>query len=269
MNTRALTVAMPAYNAEAYIRQALASVLSQRGVELEVIVVNDGSSDATGAAARSINDPRCRVIERSTRRGIAAGHNLILEESRFPVIAHVDADDVIRRGALAKTFDALQSAPDVAMSHCYYFDVDRHGHATRAALKARRKAFRDHRPVELDYRDALRRSASYANALRTYRKSILVELGGFNESLPFGVDYDMALRILERNELRLVPEFLYLRRVHLTNTTESMIFKRHRMWLRKYRIRRALLKKGQITYWKDAHFDLRDFLEDEWRRLRG
>jgi len=265
--SRALTVAMPAYNAAPYIRQALESVLTQRGVELEVIVVDDGSTDDTRAVAKSIEDPRCRVIERTKRKGIGACHNIILAESRLPVIAHVDADDMVRPGALAKTFDALQSSPEVAMSHCYYLDVDQHGKTTRAEFRARRRAFRKHRPVDLDYRDALRRSASYANALRTYRKSVLLDLGGFNEVLPFGVDYDMALRILEGNELRLVPEFLYIRRVHLTNTTESMVLKRHRMWLRKYLIRRALLRQGQVTYWKDAYFDLGTFLRNEWQRF--
>ena len=267
MTTRALTVAMPAYNAGAYIHQALASVLSQQGVELEVIVVDDGSKDDTGIVARSMGDSRCRVIEHPRRRGIGSCHNRVLAESRFSVIAHVDADDILRPGALAKTFDALQSDPKVALAHCYYFDVDQHGKTTRAEFRARRQNFRRHRPVEFDYREALRRSPSYANALRTYRRSVLTDLGGFNEALPYGVDYDMALRVLEHHELRLVPEFLYIRRVHPTNTTESLVFKRHRLWLRKYLIRRSLLRRGQITYWEDAHFDLANFLAQEWRRL--
>lgn len=264
-NEGGITVAMPAYNAGRFIRRALDSVLSQEGVDLEVIVVDDASSDDTVAAARAVNDPRCRVLRNTSRRGIGHCHNRILRESRFEIISHVDADDWIRQGALSKLRRALEDDPEIGLAHCYYLDVDENGSTTIEAFRQRRAWFRRDRPVDLNYREALRQSPSYANHLRTYRRSTLRALGGFDEKLSFGIDYDMALRILEHADIHLVPEFLYVRRLHSHNTTESLRLKRYRMWLQQYRIRRSLLRRGRITYWSDAHFDPDGFLLREWR----
>ena len=264
-----LTVAMPAYNAAGFIREALDSVLSQRGVDLEVIVVDDASTDDTADLVQRIGDERCRLLWNSRRRGIGHSHNRVLQESRAPVIAHVDADDKLRKGALAQMVAALESDERVGLAHCYFYDVDSTGRTTRAEFCERSKVFRRERPVDLDYREALRNSPAKANALRTYRRSVLIELGGFNEDIPFGVDYEMTLRILERHEILLVPKFFYARRLHATNTTESLVFKRARLWLRKYLIRRSVLRKGQVTYWRDANFDPLYFLNGERMRLSG
>jgi len=258
---------MPAYNAAGFIREALDSVLSQLGVELEVIVVDDASSDDTVEIVRGVDDVRCRLLENPRRRGIGYCHNRILRESRAPVIVHVDADDKLRKGALAAMVAALEPDARVGLAHCYFYDVDSRGRTTRAEFCARARRFRRERPADLDYRQALRNSPAKANALRTYRRDVLLELGGFNEEIPFGVDYEMTLRILERYEIRLVPKFFYARRLHSTNTTESLLFKRARIWLRKYLIRRSVLRKGQVTYWRNANFDPIYFLNGERMRL--
>ena len=264
MKHRRLSVAMPAYNASLYIRQAIESVLSQQAVELDIFVVDDASTDDTAEIVRSLKDPRCRLLQNTTRRGIGYCHNLIVRESNAPVIAHVDADDMIMPGALAKMFDAATGDPRVAMAHCYFFDIDRAGRVTRRAFRSRWESFHQMRPVGLDYRRAMRSASSVANALRTYRRSALLDVGDFSEVYPFGIDYEMALRLLEKYEIRLVPEFLYARRIHGANTTESLRWKRTRLWLGKYRIRRALFRSGKILYWPDANFDLMAFVAELW-----
>lgn len=265
----ALTVAMPAYNAGRFVREALDSVLRQEGVDLEVVVVDDGSQDDTAGVVSRMNDPRVRLERNEQRRGIAACHNRILAGTDRPFVAHVDADDQIVPGALAKMVGALEAHPEAALAHCNFYDTDALGRQEECRNEARREIFATLRPPDVDHRTGLRWNASFTNALRTYRRSALEELGGFDESLPFGVDYDMALRILEKWEITLVPEFLYLRRVHDTNTTESLRFKFLRLWWCKYRIRRSLLVRGKITYWKDANFDLFQALARQTRRTWG
>lgn len=261
-----LTVAMPAYNAGRFIGEALESVLRQDGVDLEVVVVDDGSDDDTAAVTARIDDPRLRLERNGRRRGIAACHNRILASTDRPFVAHVDADDRILPGALVKMVDALEAHPRAGLAHCDFYDTDALGRQDEDANRARREVFATLRPPDVDHRAGLRWNASFTNHLRTYRRSALEQLGGFNESLPFGVDYDMALRILENWEIAFVPEFLYLRRVHDTNTTESLRFKLLRLWWCKYRIRRSLLAQGKITYWEDANFDLFEVLARGMRR---
>src|SRR5687767_13028377 len=101
-----VAVSMPAHNAARWVERAIASVLAQEGVDVELVVVDDGSSDGTGdvAAAGGV-----RVLRNPTRRGIGYCHNRVIAETTAPLIAHVDADDVILPGALAKLAHALHS----------------------------------------------------------------------------------------------------------------------------------------------------------------
>jgi glycosyltransferase involved in cell wall biosynthesis len=254
-----LTVAMPAYNAGPYIKQAIESVLTQEGVDLELIVIDDASTDDTAAVVEAIHDPRITLLRNRRRQGIGRCHNVILRASRAPFLAHVDADDFLLPDALRKLVAALDDHPEAAQSHCYFFDVDEHGRTTLPAFIARWRHFLRTRPVGLDYQARLP-SSNVANHLRTYRRAIVDEIGGFNETLRFGVDLDMALRIVDRHTIRLVPEVLYVRRVHRTNTTESLRFKRFRFWAQSYRIRRGLVREGKVRFLAGPQFDLLSFL---------
>lgn len=254
-----LTVAMPAYNAAPYIKQAIESVLAQQGVALELIVLDDASTDDTAAVVEAIDDPRLTLLRNRRRQGIGRCHNAILRASRAPFLAHVDADDFLLPGALRRMVAVLEEQPAAAQAHCYFFDVDEQGRTTHPDFAARWRHFRRTRPVDLDYRARLP-TQNVANHLRTYRRAVVEELGGFNETLRFGVDLDMALRLADRDAVRLVPEFLYVRRVHRTNTTESLRFKRFRFWAQNYRIRRALVREGKVGFLSGPQFDLLAFL---------
>ncbi|HUI27116.1 MAG TPA: glycosyltransferase [Candidatus Kryptonia bacterium] len=262
--TPELTVAMPVYNAGPYIRQAVESVLCQEGVDLELIIVDDGSTDDSATVIESLRNDRVRLVRNDRRRGIGYCHNVILRASRAPFLAHVDADDFLLRGALRKLLEAVKSDPHVAQSHCYFFDVDAQGRTTQQAFHQRWRHFHRGRPTTMDYKERLV-LANVANALRTYRRSVLEELGGFNETLRFGVDYEMALRLVDRYAIKLVPEFLYVRRVHSTNTTESLRFRDFQFWAQNYRIRSALVRQGKVRFLSGSQFDLLRFVR---RRLR-
>lgn len=257
--TPEVTVAMPARNAARFIGQAIESVLGQRDVALELIVVDDHSDDDTAKVAESFRDPRLTVLRNDRRRGIAGCHNTILRMSRARYVAHVDADDFLLPGALGKMIDALRRDPNAGQAHCYFFDVDTHGRMTRDSFAKRWTAFRRNRTPTLDYRKALM-MGSVANGLRTFPRRVLEELGGFDERLPYGVDYDMAVRIVDRFAIKVVPEFLYGRRVHDTNTTGSLRFTRYRLWAIKYVIRRRLVREGRVSFLSGSQFDLYSFL---------
>jgi glycosyltransferase involved in cell wall biosynthesis len=251
-----LTVSMPAYNAAKYIGQAMESVLRQEGADLELIVVDDASTDDTAEVVASCQDARVRLLRNGQRMGIGYCHNVVMRESRAPLIAHVDADDFLMPGALRAMVEALERDPTVGQAHCYFFDVDEQGKTTREAFYQRWVEFRRKRPAELDYKAKLLEGVNVINHLRTYRKKALEEVGGFNDKIRFGVDYDMGLRLIDRYAIKIVPRFLYCRRIHGTSTTESLRFKTLRFWAQLYRIRRALVRRNQVRFLKHAHFGL-------------
>lgn len=261
-----VTVAMPAHNAAPFLRQAITSVLAQRDVALELIVVDDASHDDTAAIAAATADPRLIVLRNPQRRGIGACHNIILRHARAPVIAHVDADDYILPGALRRMVAALAADPAAGQAHCHYFDVDCDGLTTRAAFAARWRLFHDDRPPGLDYRQALQRRC-ISNALRTFPRHVLEALGGFDEHLRFGMDYDIALRVAERHRIVLVPEFLYARRLHRTNTMAALRLRPLRVAIAMHTIRRRLLRQRRITFGRAAYRDAWPLLRDQWHAL--
>ena len=88
-----VSIVIPAYNRADSIVAAIESVLRQTWTDFELIVVDDGSTDGTVAAARRIDDPRLRLTEGRVNRGAAAARNLGAAEARGGWIAFQDSDD--------------------------------------------------------------------------------------------------------------------------------------------------------------------------------
>jgi glycosyltransferase involved in cell wall biosynthesis len=105
-----VTVVIPAFNSEPFIRDAIASVRRQTIDDWELIVVDDGSADQTREAAieAANDDPRIRVIGFDTNRGISAASNVAFDHARGEFIARVDADDIIRPNRLAAQIEAFR-----------------------------------------------------------------------------------------------------------------------------------------------------------------
>lgn len=121
MERNLVSVVMPAYNAEAYIREALTSVLRQAYVPLEIIVVDDGSTDATVERASTL-DARVTVLQQP-HRGIYFAINHGIRAARGEWLAFNDSDDVWSKDSLAHRLTAFRSAdpPDMVFGHVQNF----------------------------------------------------------------------------------------------------------------------------------------------------
>ena len=105
-----VSVVIPAYNREATIVAAIDSVLGQSFGDFELLVVDDGSRDGTLAAARSVADPRVRVIAAEQNGGAAAARNLGATQARGDWIAFQDSDDEWLPRKLEKQMARLHAA---------------------------------------------------------------------------------------------------------------------------------------------------------------
>jgi glycosyltransferase involved in cell wall biosynthesis len=250
-----LTVAMPAHNTAAYIGDAIASVLRQREVDFELIVVDDGSDDATPELVRRFDDPRLRLLRNDRRRGIGFCHNLIIRQSQAPFIVHVDSDDVVwKTDAFAKLLQKIRSSERIGQVHCYHFQIDAKGRITQDAFRAARKRLVAFKTPNLDYRRNLLVHGSVNNHLRMYRKAVFENVGLFNDQIACGVDYDMALRIVDKYEIALVPEFLYALRKHARNTSDLRHFRGLRFWWQRLSFCNRLLKNGEIRFPRERRY---------------
>jgi glycosyltransferase involved in cell wall biosynthesis len=252
-----LTVAMPAFNTERYIGEALRSVLDQEGVDFEVIVVDDGSTDGTARVVSSLADPRVRLVHNPVNRGIGWCHQHVLELSRAPFITHVDSDDLLVPGALRAILAFARLHPRAAQVHAFHFAVDEDGRANRNQWRLRRREFLSRRRG-MDYRAALMELGTVNNGLRTYRKALLHLAGGFDPRLSGSEDLEAGLRIVERFEIRGLPQFLYVIRHHSRRTSPPSRAQGLVYWWRTAVIVTRLTLGGAIRYplWRRYRFKL-------------
>ena len=115
-----VSILLPAFNAAPTILPALASIQRQRCADWECLVVDDGSSDETAALVGAVanQDPRVRLLQRP-RRGLVAALNEGLSRCAAPVIARMDADDLMHRERLSRQLDALDQDSRLAAVGCH------------------------------------------------------------------------------------------------------------------------------------------------------
>ena len=250
-----LTVSMPAYNTGKYIGEAIESVLRQESIDFELVVIDDGSQDNTAKVVKSFKDPRIRLINNKKNMGISYCHNVVIRESNSPFISHVDSDDLILSGAFQKMISTLKSFPNLGQVHCYYFVINEDGKMRDSFHNRRKNLVKSIKP-DMDYRRELLIRGGIMNHLRTYRREVFDVVGKFNEKLKRSVDYEMALRIVDKYDIKLVPDFLYCARIHKNNTTQSLRFKEIRFWFQRLLVCRRLLKSNKIDFLKQKEYNV-------------
>ncbi len=183
--TPELSVVLPVYNAGAFLDPALESVLRQPDVTLDVIAVDDGSTDSSPdrLASWAARDPRIKVI-RSSNGGPAAARNLGLAAARAPVVGFIDADDLWPADKLARQLARLRQQPTLAAVSGFtcYFD--------RAA------------PDGLAPADDARRVTLFHVHMGAtlFRRALLEDIGGFNPAQRFSEDQDLWFRLRESRQ---------------------------------------------------------------------
>jgi glycosyltransferase involved in cell wall biosynthesis len=248
-----VAVSMPAHNAAPFIGAAIDSVLAQRGVEVQLVVVDDASTDGTGDVAARFADRGVRLHRNMAQRGIGFCHNLVIRETTAPLIAHVDADDTLAPDALAKLARAVQRDERAGQAYCDFYDIDRDGVVSASTRERWRDYFVRHRTSPIDHARELVVHGMVVNCLRTYRRRVFDTVGGFDEGLPWAVDYEMALRIAEHFAFAHVPEMLYARRVHAAGVTQRLRARPWRFWWMRWKlVRRQLRAQGGVLLGRGA-----------------
>ena len=188
-----VSVLIPAYNSESMVGDAIESALAQTHPTVEVVVVDDGSTDGTLGAARRYEDDRVRVFQQENA-GACAARNRALAEARGEYVKFLDADDLLALDAIEAQLDAIQCA-DAGVRVIPYGDalvVDAMRHP-----KARQPMSRDIGAASPDL--VGRVVALLANNIQTslplHRRDWLVEVGGFQSHLLRAQEYDLHLRL--------------------------------------------------------------------------
>ena len=208
-----VSVVIPSFNTERYIREAISSAVSQGHPDLEVIVVDDGSTDATADIAESFGPP-VRVF-RQTNQGSGTARNRAIAESRGDFIAFLDADDVWLPGKLDAQLAVLASDPDLGGVYTAW-------HVWEPAADGRYVAPPEDSAgaCEIDahqsgwlYHHLLLDSVIFTSSL-ILRRRVVEAVGNFRPDLRRGQDYDYWLRLSRVTRVAKLARRFVLYRMH-------------------------------------------------------
>ncbi|QZZ18812.1 glycosyltransferase family 2 protein [Leptothermofonsia sichuanensis E412] len=207
------SVIVPLYNAEKFVADALISILCERDIPLEVIVVNDRCTDASLEKVVQLGDPRIRVIDNSGK-GIAAAMNTGLEVARGDIIMRCDADDLYPHQRLKDQVRWLLDNPEFGAICGNYSAID-----SKGLLVVQFNCGTYAEEITAELQNGVTRTHFCTFAVRA---EVLRQLGGFRDYFSTGEDIDLQLRLGESNRVWYDPSIRYQYRLHAASITHTI-----------------------------------------------
>lgn len=213
-----VSVIVPAYNASAFLRQSVESILSQTFTDFELIVVDDCSTDDTPAILASYTDPRLRVVRNPHNLGVVGARNRAMELARGELVASFDADDVSLPLRLARQVAFLDANPAVGLvgTASRYLEAGTLGPGRRVE-----------RPTPMLIRWLLHVTNPLVHPSLMYRADAVRRLGVLlRDEFKYAEDFDFHHRMLGIADVAFIDEPLILYRRHpgaITVTHEPMV----------------------------------------------
>lgn len=251
-----VSVIIPCYNAEAYIERTIASVCAQTHADLEILVVDDGSEDATAAIVARLAEADSRIcLLRQSNGGVAAARNLGIAYATGAYVAPLDADDVWYPEKIERQVACMQRrGADCGLVYTWWVALDEEDHIKGAA-----------QPWYLQ--GAVSEVLTYVNFIGNasnplFRRRCLDDVGYYNTALRKQggqgcEDWDLTLRIAEQYDVGVVPAYLMGYRGvtgSMSSNCEAMA-RSFELVMKDVQRRRPDLPR-EIVRWSHSHFYL-------------
>ncbi len=211
-----VSVIVPAFNAAAYLPEALNSILGQTYPHVEVVVVNDGSTDESAAvlAQFQAQDPRVRVVHQQNL-GLPSARNTGIQASHGEFLAYLDADDTIHPEKIERQLAYLQQHPETDLVYSDYCRADQDLRLLSEEVIGIKRL-----PLHEAY--------VYTNVFPVMspllRRTLADRVGRFDPSLRAAEDWDYWLRCERAGRFGYLPGFLSVYRIHGTQMHKDYEF---------------------------------------------
>ncbi|GGC97052.1 glycosyltransferase family 2 protein [Undibacterium terreum] len=250
-NVYEVSVIIPAFNAAQTIARAIESVRIQNMDAMEIIVIDDGSADDTYEVAKSLVRPTeiFHVLKMPKNGGVSAARNMGIRHAKGKFLAFLDADDIWLPGKLKQQVAAIKQDPLITLVSCNSKLISEAGEHLKEGHVNRP-------PVEGDeaWKTLLIYNFLPTPTVLTYRKLVL-QLGGFDESLAVGEDLDLWIRLAMLGKIRVLKDIL----INYYDSTDSLM-KRH-LW-QTQTIVQPMLERHLVTQYSKLS-------SSEVRHIRG
>mgnify|MGYP000500499379 CR=1 FL=1 len=209
-----ISVILPIYNAERYLKQSIQSILCQTFTDFELLAINDGSIDSSSEILSSFNDKRLRIINNDKNRGLIYTLNRGIEEAKGKYIARMDADDIATPNRLSLQVQFLEQNSSVALvGGCAEF-IDENDIPFMSCK------------VPLSHNEIIQEIFSancFIHPSVMFRTSVIRSLGGYRSEALHAEDYDLWLRIIEHHQVANLPDNLILYRIHPNQVSQRKL----------------------------------------------
>lgn len=212
MNVPKISVILPVYNGEAYLRESLESVLLQTYKNFDFIICDDDSKDNSVKIIESYQDERIKFLKNQTNQGLFKTLNILIAEANSEYIRIWTQDDIMKPECLEQEIEFHQRHSEIGMTYCRRDPIDEHSQVISYILKD-------------DTPDII--SADLANQISFYhgsmpgniatvmlKKSVLNNVGLFREDMIVAGDFEMWVRIMEHYPIGYIHQSLIKLRSH-------------------------------------------------------
>ncbi len=221
MNEPLVTVLMPVYNAQKYLRPALESILNQTYKNLEILIINDGSTDTSEQIILSYNDPRIRYIKQNNA-GVGETLRRGVELASGELIRRMDADDISALNAVETQVYFLLQHPEIGVIATQQCHITENGKIAKHKTLPRPEWFNGQPYRILQFEDfKLDKTPPIVHATAMFYRNIALEVGNYRPWFRVAEDYDLWLRIMERTKIAVLNKCLYFVRIHGSSATSK------------------------------------------------
>lgn len=204
-----VTVILPIYNCELFVKDAIQSILDQTYTNFELLIIDDCSTDNTLTIASSFDDIRIRIIKKVQNTGYTESLNLGISEAKGIYIARMDGDDVSLPQRFEKQVDFMELYPEIVVCGCNYKILDSEQIITKPV---------SHEAIKI----ALLQESAIGHPTAMIRTSVLFDNKiKYNREYEPAEDYDLWVRLLAFGALANLKEVLFLYRNHEGQVSET------------------------------------------------
>lgn len=285
MNELQISCIIPCYNSQKYIAKTITSVLNQTVKPLEIILVDDKSTDNTLQMlkkVKSVNENLIKVIELQENKGSSFARNYGVKIASGEYVLFMDSDDIADPKLLEKYVNRLETLnkSNLLFQLCYsgYVQIDQDDNIISSVIKGFQCD-----PIEILGYQFVRNSISTSGVI--VHKDLFLETGGFNENLRYAEDWDLWLRLAAKTGFAYVDEPLVKIRRHGDNLSakvnlmlqaEKEILKQYdKSYIKNAIFRRKLTyEQNMVDYvallfrlddWEEGFIELKNLMEKGYR----